>query len=182
MLRLWQPDALVSSRMERSPSKVIKIGTHFELSPYNQYVVSGYMRALDILDRYVNAHLLMSRRNSITQKPTLSVVSNIFDDLYPAKCEVVRRGPVVSWRTFDRVDRTAFSKLSHKAGRIVLVQDIDRRLLVTEQKSVHHRVIQIRLKGVQQHVLIVVNEKTGPKVPNVFYQGKLRRLPFRLYK
>lgn len=181
-MRFTQSSALRFSHEYEPNSKILRVACNFELSPFNQRLVSGYMRILRFCDHYVNAYLFVSRRNSIAQSPLYGLVSNAFVDLYPAKCELVRRGPRLSWRTFDRVDREAISQLAYKAGRTVLVQDLKRRLLISEQKSVHHRVIQIRLRKVEHHVLIVVNEKSRRKLPQVFYNGKVRRLPFRLYK
>lgn len=181
-LRLTQSDALRFSKFVESDAKTLRITSDVQLSPYDQRTVSAYLRVLQIRDSYVNARLLISRRNSIAQTPLYSLASNIFDGLYPAKCEVVRRGPKLSWRTFDGVDHQALSRLWRKSGRVVLLQDLKGRLLVSEQKSVNHRVIQIRLANPKHHVLIVVNEKARRRVPQVFYRGKLRRLPFKLYK
>ena len=181
-MRLVQRDALRFSRYEEPTSKLVRLSCDWQLSPYDQRIVSGYLRYFSIWDRYVNARLLISRRNSIAQRPLYGLVSNAFDALYPAKCEVTRRGRRLRWRTLDRVDKEAISQLANKAGRVVLVQDINRRLLISEQKSVHHRVIQIRLRELEHHVLIVVNEKSRSQLPEVFYEGKVRRLPLRVYK
>ena len=180
-LRFTQSSALKFSKYVDPVSKIVRLTCDAQLSPYDQRILSAYLRVLNIRDTYVNARLLISRRNSIAQSPLYGLVSNIFDGLYPAKCEIVRRGALLSWRSFDGVDQQSPSKLWRKDGRTVLVQDIKKRLLVSEQAAINHRVIQIRLRKEFHHVLIVVNEKAR-SLPQVFYRGKLRKLPLKLYK
>lgn len=179
-LRRSQSEALQISKYVQSLGR-IRITGDWQLSPYDQRLVSGYQRILSIRDRYLNARLLISRRNSIAETPCTNLMWNVFDGLYPAKCEVVRRGARMSWRTFDNVHRVAKSSLAARAGRVVLIQDIKKRLLVTEQRSKSHRITHIRLRWPWQHVLIVVNKRSRTPLPQVFYRGRLRRLPFKLY-
>ena len=180
-LRRSQIDALQISKYVESDGNVRATG-NWQLSPYDQRLVSGYQRILRIRDHYINARLMISRRNSVAETPAMSLVSNVFDGLYPARCEVMRRGNRMSWRTFDKVYHHAISRLATQGGRVVLLQDIKKRLLVTEQRSRSYRITHIRLRYWWQRVLIVVNRTSHLPAPRVFFSGRFRRLPFKLYK
>lgn len=181
-MRRMYSGALISSNLttESRPWRQ-RLRCDWQLSPYDQRVTSVYLKAMRIVDSYVNARHVITSRNSFTMSPQENLQANIFAGLYPATCKVVSKKGRISIRTFDKLDMDTRAVLNNTVGgRIVLVQDIQKRLLVAEQRSITHRVTYIRLRQKVDHVLVAVNEKAWWKGPVVIYKNKVQQLPFEL--